>query len=194
MSFSKEETVACSRLVEWGLAEDLGTAGDLTSQAVIPPDLEARTMLVARSGGVLAGLPAVALVVAKQWIPARCELETLTGRRQPPVKAGEALATLAGPMRSILAAERIALNFLQHLSGIATLTRRYVDAVAGLPCKILDTRKTIPGWRLLAKYAVRQGGGCNHRMDSSRRHLDQGQSSGRPLHQSERAGGGRFGP
>jgi nicotinate-nucleotide pyrophosphorylase (carboxylating) len=77
---------------------------------------------------------------------------------------GDNLAIVAGPMRSILAAERTALNSLQHLSGIATLTRRYVDAVAGLDVKVLDTRKTLPGWRLLAKYAVRSGGGHNHRL------------------------------
>ncbi|MCS7047311.1 MAG: carboxylating nicotinate-nucleotide diphosphorylase, partial [Gemmataceae bacterium] len=76
---------------------------------------------------------------------------------------GDHLATISGRMRSLLAAERTALNFLQHLSGIATLTRRYVEAVAGLPVRILDTRKTLPGWRLLEKYAVRQGGGDNHR-------------------------------
>jgi nicotinate-nucleotide pyrophosphorylase (carboxylating) len=77
---------------------------------------------------------------------------------------GDRIATAAGPMRSLLAAERTALNFLQRLSGVATLTRNYVQAVAGLPCRILDTRKTTPGWRLLEKYAVRCGGGHNHRL------------------------------
>src|SRR5262249_30864695 len=80
------------------------------------------------------------------------------------VQPGERLAVVTGLMQFILTAERIALNFLQHLSGVASLTRRYVDAVAGLPCRILDTRKTMPGWRLLEKYAVRCGGGQNHRM------------------------------
>src|SRR5262249_7972506 len=80
------------------------------------------------------------------------------------VERGTVLAIVTGSLRSILAAERTALNFLQHLSGIATLTRKFVDAVAGFPAKILDTRKTIPGWRLLEKYAVRAGGGANHRM------------------------------
>src|SRR5207253_2763581 len=80
------------------------------------------------------------------------------------IRAGDRLAHVAGPMTGILAAERMALNFLQHLSGIASLTRRYVEAVAGLPVQILDTRKTTPGWRLLEKYAVRQGGGHNHRV------------------------------
>jgi len=77
---------------------------------------------------------------------------------------GQPLATIQGPMRGILAGERTALNFLQHLSGIATMTRKYVDAIAGLKCQLLDTRKTFPGWRLLQKYAVRMGGGRNHRM------------------------------
>lgn len=161
MSFGTEESEACRRLVTWALAEDLGAAGDLTSQAIIPADLAARTTLVARAPGVLAGLPAVALVAEAVDPQLHLEAHTADGTR---VAAGDHLATLAGPMRSILAAERTALNFLQHLSGIATLTRRFVDAIAGLPCKILDTRKTIPGWRLLAKYAVRCGGGHNHRL------------------------------
>src|SRR5262249_60694865 len=80
------------------------------------------------------------------------------------VVAGTQLATVAGPLRGILAGERTALNFLQHLSGIATWTRRHVEEVAGLPVRLLDTRKTLPGWRLLEKYAVRQGGGHNHRV------------------------------
>jgi nicotinate-nucleotide pyrophosphorylase (carboxylating) len=80
------------------------------------------------------------------------------------VKRGDRVAAVRGPMRSLLTAERTALNFLQRLSGVATLTRRYVDAIAGLPCQILDTRKTTPGWRLLEKYAVYRGGGHNHRL------------------------------
>jgi len=80
------------------------------------------------------------------------------------VEAGTKLIRVEGPMRSLLTAERTALNFLQHLSGVASITRRFVDAIAGIPCQILDTRKTIPGWRLLEKYAVRCGGGHNHRM------------------------------
>jgi nicotinate-nucleotide pyrophosphorylase (carboxylating) len=160
MSFSPEESAACSRLVELALAEDMGSAGDVTSQAIIPAGLKARTVFVARAAGVVAGLPAAALVA--QAVDENLQFEPMKedGAR---VKAGDHLATLSGPMRSILTAERTALNFMQHLSGIASLTRLYVDAIAGLPGKILDTRKTIPGWRLLDKYAVRQGGGCNHR-------------------------------
>jgi nicotinate-nucleotide pyrophosphorylase (carboxylating) len=161
MTFSPEEAVACRRLVELALAEDLGSAGDVTSQAVIPEGLAGRGVFVARAPGVVAGLPAAAAVCAA--IDSRLKFEALVadGAR---VKPGDRLALVAGPMRKILAAERTALNFLQQLSGVATLTRRYVDAVAGLPCQILDTRKTTPGWRLLEKYAVRCGGGHNHRM------------------------------
>jgi nicotinate-nucleotide pyrophosphorylase (carboxylating) len=161
MSFSPEESAACDRLVELALAEDLNSAGDLTGQAVIPADFEASTVFVARAAGVVAGLPAAALV-AHRFDPRLRFAPTVADGAA--VSACAQLATLSGPMQSILAAERTALNFLQHLSGIATLTRRFIDAIAGLPCKILDTRKTLPGWRSLAKYAVRQGGGCNHRM------------------------------
>ena len=161
MPFSNEETEACRRLIALALEEDLGCAGDITSQAVIPADLQAATVFVARAPGVLAGLPAVALVAEAVDPALRLKPLVADGSR---LASGDAIATLSGPMRGILAAERTALNFLQHLSGIATLTRHYVDAVAGLPCQILDTRKTIPGWRLLAKYAVRRGGGHNYRL------------------------------
>jgi len=161
MSFSPEETAVCRHLIELALSEDLGAAGDITSEAVIPTDLAGRAVFVARADGVLAGLPAAALVAAA--IEPRLQFDTMAhdGDR---VEPGQQLAIVAGPMPGILASERIALNFLQHLSGIASLTRQYVDAVAGLPTKILDTRKTLPGWRLLAKYAVRMGGGHNHRL------------------------------
>jgi nicotinate-nucleotide pyrophosphorylase (carboxylating) len=159
--FTFEEAAACRRLVEWALAEDLGKEGDLTSQAVIPIDLQGSAYLVARSPGVLAGLPAVEMVLTGVDGKLRLQSHHKDGNR---LAAGDNIATILGPMRSLLEAERTALNFLQRLSGIATLTRRYVDAVAGLPCSILDTRKTTPGWRLLEKYAVRCGGGHNHRM------------------------------
>jgi nicotinate-nucleotide pyrophosphorylase (carboxylating) len=161
MRFSPEETWSCRQLVAMALAEDLGSAGDLTSLAIIPPDLRAETRFTARAPGVVAGLEAAALVAEAVDSALRFEARVTDGAR---IRPGDTLALLSGPMRGILAAERTALNFLQHLSGIASLTRRYVDAVAGLPCQILDTRKTIPGWRLLAKYAVRCGGGFNHRL------------------------------
>jgi nicotinate-nucleotide pyrophosphorylase (carboxylating) len=159
--FTPAEAQACRRLVEWALEEDLGTAGDLTSQAVLPAELEGRAVFVPRTPGVLAGLPAVEMVLAAvdprlQWQPYLHDGDTLS--------PGTRIAAVSGPMRSLLSAERTALNFLQRLSGVATQTRRYVDAAADLPCCILDTRKTTPGWRLLEKYAVRCGGGTNHRM------------------------------
>jgi nicotinate-nucleotide pyrophosphorylase (carboxylating) len=159
--FTPEETAACQRLVEWALREDLDAAGDLTSQAVIPADAQGRAEFVAHAAGVLAGLPAVALVFAAVDPQLRFQPLLEDGSS---VTAGNRLAVVSGPMRSILAAERTALNFLQRLSGVATRTRKYVDAVAGCPGQILDTRKTTPGWRLLEKYAVRRGGGHNHRV------------------------------
>ena len=161
-SFTPEELTACQRLIQLAFEEDLGSQGDITSRAVIPPDLQGKAAFVARAAGVVAGLPVVELVLQTPQRPLlRFEPLLEDGTR---VKLGERIAVVTGLLEFILAAERIALNFLQHLSGIATLTRKYVDAVAGLPCQILDTRKTLPGWRLLEKYAVRCGGGHNHRM------------------------------
>lgn len=164
--FNAAETVACRRLIELALEEDLGSVGDLTSLAVIPADLTGKAVFVARSPGVVAGLPAAGLVFASlssDTSPGRLSFTPLVADGTA-VTAGQQLATVSGTMRGILAGERTALNFLQHLSGIATATKRYVDAVAGLKCRVLDTRKTLPGWRLLQKYAVRMGGGTNHRM------------------------------
>src|SRR5712692_1031560 len=162
MNFTSEESAACRRLVEMAWEEDLGSEGvDLTTQSVIPPNLEGRAVFGARAEGVVAGLPAVERVLNTPRTPL-LKFQPLMedGSR---VKPGDRLAIVSGLMQFILMAERTALNFLQHLSGIASMTRRYVDVVAGLPCQILDTRKTTPGWRLLEKYAVRCGGGHNHR-------------------------------
>ncbi len=160
-AFTPAEAAACRALVSLALAEDLGAAGDRTSAALIPADQPGRAAFVARTDGVVAGLPAAALVCAAvdpalAFAPAVADGSHLA--------RGTILATVAGPLRSILAAERTALNFLQRLSGVATLTRRYVDAAAGTRAAVLDTRKTTPGWRLLEKYAVRMGGGRNHRV------------------------------
>jgi nicotinate-nucleotide pyrophosphorylase (carboxylating) len=161
-SFTPEELTACQRLVQLAFEEDLGSQGDITSRAVVPPDLQGEAAFVARAAGVVAGLPAVKLVLQTPHTPLlRFEPLLEDGTR---VGTGERIAVVTGLLEFILTAERIALNFLQHLSGIATLTQKYVDAVAGLPCQILDTRKTLPGWRLLQKYAVRCGGGHNHRL------------------------------
>jgi nicotinate-nucleotide pyrophosphorylase (carboxylating) len=162
MKFSEPEARACRHLIELAFEEDLGAAGDITSKAVIPPKLEGLAVFVARAEGVVAGLPAAEMVFQTAHTPLM-KFETLL-EDDSRVKPGDRLATVSGLMEFILTGERIALNFLQHLSGVASLTRKYVDAIAGLPCKILDTRKTLPGWRVLQKYAVRCGGGDNHRM------------------------------
>ena len=155
------EVASARTLIISALWEDLRDVGDRTSLATIPADKRATAHFVARQSGVVAGLFIVRDLSLAVDPPLTFEPVVSDGTC---VAGGTVLATLAGPLRSILAAERTALNFLQRLSGIATLTLRYVDAVAGLPVKILDTRKTTPGWRLLEKYAVRMGGGTNHRV------------------------------
>jgi nicotinate-nucleotide pyrophosphorylase (carboxylating) len=160
MPLTADETAAARRLIELALAEDLDSAGDVTSLATIPADLSGRAVVIARAAGVIAGLPVAALVCAAVD-PALTF--TAVVEDGTPVEPRAELATMAGPMRSILTVERTALNFLQRLSGVASLTRRYVDTVAG-KSRVLDTRKTTPGWRLLEKYAVRFGGGHNHRV------------------------------
>jgi nicotinate-nucleotide pyrophosphorylase (carboxylating) len=159
--FTPAEALCCHTLARMALEEDLANVGDLTSQAVIPPDLAGRAVFVARSAGVVAGLPAVQTTF--QLVDARVTFEALAADGTG-VEKGTRLAVISGPMRAILTGERVALNFVQRLSGVASMTRRFVDEVAGLPCKVLDTRKTTPGWRALEKYAVRQGGGHNHRL------------------------------
>jgi len=147
------------------LEEDLGAAGDVTTSATIAATSIASADLVPREDGVVAGLPVAAAVfetVGQGRL--RVEFGTADGAR---VSAGEVLATVRGPVRDILTAERTALNLLGHLSGIATLTRRWVDAIDGTGAQIRDTRKTLPGLRALEKYAVRCGGGVNHRMSLS---------------------------
>jgi nicotinate-nucleotide pyrophosphorylase (carboxylating) len=161
MAFTAAEAAACQRLVDLALAEDLGDAGDRTSLATIPADKTARAAFVARSPGVIAGLPAAAAVCRAVDAALTFTPDLADGAA---VEKGARLAVVSGSLRSILAAERTALNFLQRLSGVATLTRRYVEAVAGTTARVLDTRKTTPGWRLLEKYAVRCGGGTNHRV------------------------------
>jgi nicotinate-nucleotide pyrophosphorylase (carboxylating) len=159
--FTAAEADACRRLLDLALQEDLGANGDLTSQAVIPPDLPGRAALVARSAGVVAGLPAAHQTFS--IIDPQLSFQVMLADGST-VTAGAVLAVVSGSMRSILAGERTALNFLQRLSGVATATALYVKAAANPRCKVLDTRKTTPGWRLLEKYAVRCGGGHNHRM------------------------------
>jgi nicotinate-nucleotide pyrophosphorylase (carboxylating) len=161
MDFSAAEIAACRKLIELALEEDLGTAGDLTSQAIVPAESLGKAVFVARGNGVVAGLHAAGLVCSA--VDARLSFQPLVDDGMP-VEHGSQLAAVSGPIRSLLAAERTALNFMQRLSGVATTTSQYVAAVQGLQARILDTRKTTPGWRLLEKFAVRCGGGQNHRM------------------------------
>lgn len=153
-------TVMIEPLVRATLLEDLGRAGDITSDAIVPADQQTRTALVARKPGVVAGLDfaTTAFHLMDPSISIRIERED--GTRLAP---GDTIATLSGPARGILTAERTALNFLCHLSGIATATRGVVDAIAGHRTHVVCTRKTLPGLRTAQKYAVRVGGGSNHR-------------------------------
>ncbi|WP_024118799.1 carboxylating nicotinate-nucleotide diphosphorylase [Thermus thermophilus] len=141
------------------LREDLGQ-GDLTSLLVVPEDLEGEAVILAKEGGVLAGLWVAERVFALADPRTAFAPLVAEGAR---VAEGTEVARVRGPLRGILAGERLALNLLQRLSGIATLTRAYVEALAGTRAQILDTRKTTPGLRALEKYAVRVGGGRNHR-------------------------------
>lgn len=150
-------------LVELALAEDLGT-GDVTSSSVIPADDRSEGFFLAKAHGVMAGMPVVSLVL--HMVDPRLHLVLLT-EEGALVTAGQKLAEVSGPTRSLLTAERTALNFLQRMSGIATATAHYVEAVQGTRAHIVDTRKTAPGHRVTDKYAVRMGGGSNHRFNLS---------------------------
>lgn len=148
------------RAVAIALEEDLGLAGDLTSQATLHPNSQATASISAREPGVIAGLDLAAAAFRLVGDGVSFTPALVDGDR---VAAGGLVATVTGPARLVMSAERVALNFLNHLSGIATLTREYADAVAGTGAQICDTRKTTPGLRAFQKYAVRCGGGANHR-------------------------------
>jgi nicotinate-nucleotide pyrophosphorylase (carboxylating) len=147
-------------VVRAALAEDLGRAGDITSQACIDPEARLNVRFAVRAAGVVAGLDCARLALAAMDPAIRFSAQRRDGDG---VEAGEVLAHAEGNARAILAAERTALNLMGRLSGVASLTRAYVDAVEGTGAVIVDTRKTTPGLRLLEKYAVRCGGGVNHR-------------------------------
>jgi nicotinate-nucleotide pyrophosphorylase (carboxylating) len=158
--FSHDEL---SQLVKAALDED-DAFNDLTTIATVVSDRHARGRLVSRANGVLCGVPLA--------VEAFCQLDDKVTIRidhedGSTIEPGSSVLYLSGHARALLAAERVALNFMQRLSGIASLTARYVEAVSGTNAKILDTRKTTPGWRLLEKYAVRAGGGTNHRLNLS---------------------------
>jgi nicotinate-nucleotide pyrophosphorylase (carboxylating) len=153
------------RLVVAALAEDVGDGVDVTSVAVVAPTQRSVADFVSRAPGVVAGLPIMAVVLESVG-GGEVSVDEHVGDGAR-LDAGTVLVTATGPTRSLLTAERTALNLLGHLSGIATLTRRWVDAVAGTSAAIRDTRKTTPGLRAVEKYAVRCGGGVNHRMSLS---------------------------
>lgn len=147
-------------VIRLALQEDVGP-GDLTSRFLIPADASGSASFLAKGDGVVAGLPVLQPLFAELDPSVEVELLEQDGAR---VSRGTRIARVHGPMRSLLTGERTALNFLQRLSGIATLTRAYVDRIAGTRARVLDTRKTTPGHRAMEKYAVRVGGGENHRM------------------------------
>jgi len=147
-------------LVRAALLEDLGRAGDITTDAIVPADAMARVALVARQPGVVAGLDLALLAFRLVHPRIDAVVERPDGN---PLAPGDVIATLAGPARGLLTGERVALNFLCHLSGVASATASIVEAVRGTRASICCTRKTMPGLRAVQKYAVRVGGGSNHR-------------------------------
>ena len=155
LDLSAVEEVICR-----ALDEDIGSA-DVTSLWTVPPSAKARAAVIAKAEGVVAGMEVAAAVFRAVDRRILVDANVGDGTRVSP---GQQLAAVSGPARGVLTAERTALNFLQRLSGIATMTARYVAAVSGTPAQILDTRKTAPGLRVLDKYAVAAGGGVNHRM------------------------------
>jgi len=152
--------LAIDEAVSRALEEDLGRAGDVTSTATIPADVHAHAVLVARQAGVIAGLPLAVSVFQRLSADINIQAHAHDGNA---VAKGVNVLTISGPARAVLAGERTALNFVGRLSGIATLTSEYVRHTSGTKLRVCDTRKTTPGLRALEKYAVRCGGGFNHR-------------------------------
>ena len=155
------EWTAVDRIIDAALAEDIG-AIDLTSEIVVPEDARATFVLRTREEIVVAGLPVAEAVFRRRAPHCRFAPGAADGDRVPP---GTVLATVSGPARALLTAERTALNLLSHMSGIATLTRRYADRIAGTRAQLIDTRKTTPGLRAIEKHATTLGGARNHRLD-----------------------------
>ena len=147
-------------LIQAALAEDVG-AGDITTDAIIAPEMTCRGKIICKQDGVIAGLPVAERVF--KLVDERLQFDAKTSDGEK-VQEDQIVARLYGPARAMLRAERVALNYLQHLSGIASITAKYVKAVEGTKTTILDTRKTTPGMRALEKYATRMGGAQNHRM------------------------------
>lgn len=161
IQFTKAEETAAKALIKLSLEEDLKQVGDLTCRALIDQSEQAEIQIVSRQTGVLAGIPIASLVFSELEPLIICKGHLSDGDVLEP---GSVIATCSGPLASILIAERTILNFMTHLCGVASLTAKYVEAIQGTKATILDTRKTLPGWRVLEKYAVRAGGGTNHRM------------------------------
>lgn len=161
LRFGDAERRNAEALITMALAEDLGDLGDVTTETVIPTRAEGSARVVAREAGTLAGLPVIALLLDRLDLKGGWRPRKFDGDR---VEAGEVVAVIEGSFPSILTVERTALDFLQRLCGVATLTARFVAEVEGTIAEVCDTRKTTPAWRALEKYAVRCGGGVNHRM------------------------------
>lgn len=148
------------QLIRLAVREDLGRQNDWTTVALVDPEQQGRANIVAREAGVAAGLRAIPVIIEEMQTAITCDFYAEDGDR---VAAGSMLAELSGSARDLLTCERLLLNFIGRLSGIATLSRTFVEQLAGTNARIYDTRKTTPGWRRLEKYAVRCGGGRNHR-------------------------------
>lgn len=160
MALAPLPAIMVEPLVRAALLEDLGRAGDITTNAIIPAELSTTTAMVARQHGVVAGLDIAAMAFRLIDPTLRLERRLCDGERVAP---GEIIALVSGPARGILTGERVALNFLGRLSGIASATASIVDSLAGTRARVVCTRKTTPGLRSVEKYAVRAGGGANHR-------------------------------
>jgi len=150
-------------LIDLALAEDIAS-GDITTEILVPPDISSKAILLAKADGVLAGIDVACLVFIRLDPELKIDVRIQDGQS---AKKGDVIAEIYGKTRSIVTAERVALNFLQKLSGVASQTAQFVALTKDLPVAIVDTRKTTPGYRLLEKYAVRMGGGKNHRLNLS---------------------------
>lgn len=148
------------RLIQFAIREDVGS-GDITTELTIPQDNAALARFIVKQDGIVCGLPLLDLVFREFSPDVHIDIKVEEGAM---IAAGTIIATVEGPAHALLAAERTALNFMQRMSGVATKTRQYVDVIAGTHARILDTRKTIPGWRLLDKYATGIGGAVSHRI------------------------------
>jgi len=159
MDFSIKENILIDKLIKQALLEDIGT-GDITTDSIIPYDLKTKGIIKTKEEGVIAGLNIANLVFKKLDSNIIFQEKIKDGAK---VSRNKILAEITGPARTILKGERVALNFLQRMSGIATITSKFCQEVKDFPVRIVDTRKTTPGLRIIEKYAVRMGGGYNHR-------------------------------